>query len=232
MERHLEEFAAEVYRTFIYPFKRFAMERKTNSILQPGSYVRNAILCGRNFLGKNTAFRDGVLGFGSYINRYGDFTHARIGKYSCIGANVSTAVGSHPLNGSAALHPAFTNPEKILGFSYTDKLEFEDSTPHIEIGNDVWIGNHVVLLDGIRIGDGAVVGAGAVVTWDLPPYSVNVGVPAKTIRYRFPEETIDKLLRLKWWNRDEDWIRRNIARFRNADELVAFMEEGLKVPAK
>jgi acetyltransferase-like isoleucine patch superfamily enzyme len=54
----------------------------------------------------------------------------------------------------------------------------------ISIGDDVWIGGFVVIKQGVRIGDGAVIGASAVVTKNLPPYSINVGNPSRTIGYR------------------------------------------------
>jgi len=55
---------------------------------------------------------------------------------------------------------------------------------------------------GVKIGDGSIIGAGSVVTKDVEPYSVMAGVPAKPIRMRFNEETIQKALELKWWNYD------------------------------
>lgn len=54
----------------------------------------------------------------------------------------------------------------------------------IVIGDDVWLGAHVVVTAGSTIGTGAVVGANAVVTGDLSDFSVSVGVPARTIRFR------------------------------------------------
>ena len=48
----------------------------------------------------------------------------------------------------------------------------------------VWIGPNVIVLPGVHIGEGAVVGAGAVVTKDIPPYTVNVGIPAKAVGER------------------------------------------------
>ena len=53
---------------------------------------------------------------------------------------------------------------------------------------------------GIRIGDGVIIGAGSIVTKDIPSFAIVVGTPAKIMRYRFDEETIEKLNRLKWWN--------------------------------
>lgn len=54
----------------------------------------------------------------------------------------------------------------------------------IRIEDDVWIGTGVRVLDGVVIGRGAVIAAGAVVTRDVPPYSVNAGVPSRVIGQR------------------------------------------------
>ncbi len=70
------------------------------------------------------------------------------------------------------------------------------------IGNDVWFGANSLVLKGVNIGDGAVVGAGAVVTKDIPPYAIVGGNPAKIIKMRFDEETVKKLMQLKWWEQD------------------------------
>ena len=80
----------------------------------------------------------------------------------------------------------------------------------IHIGNDVWIAAGVTITNGAQIGDGCVIGAGAVVVHDIEPYSVVVGVPGKPIKKRFDAETIQKLEEIKWWDWDEDRIRRNI----------------------
>ncbi len=68
------------------------------------------------------------------------------------------------------------------------------------IGNDVWVGQDVILGPGITLGDGCVVAAGAIVTKDVAPYAIVGGVPAKLIKYRFKDEIVDQLLKLKWWD--------------------------------
>ena len=47
------------------------------------------------------------------------------------------------------------------------------------------------------------VATGAVVAKDVPPYAVVGGVPAKIIKYRFPQEDIEKVLSLKIYDIDE-----------------------------
>lgn len=86
-----------------------------------------------------------------------------------------------------------------------------DNKGNIVIGNDVWIGYEAVILSGVTIGDGAVIGSRAVVTRDVPPYTIVGGVPARTIRRRFDEQTIEKLLGLKWWYWPEERIKGRIA---------------------
>lgn len=67
-------------------------------------------------------------------------------------------------------------------------------------GNDVWIGEGVTLANGIQIGDGAIVAANSHVVKDVPAYAIVGGNPAKLIKYRFSEDVIARLLRVKWWN--------------------------------
>ena len=64
----------------------------------------------------------------------------------------------------------------------------------------VWIGYEAVILAGVTIGDGAIIGARAVVTKDVPPYTIVGGVPAKFIRKRFLDDTINELLSMRWWD--------------------------------
>jgi acetyltransferase-like isoleucine patch superfamily enzyme len=90
------------------------------------------------------------------------------------------------------------------------------------IGNDVWIGESVSIASGVKIGDGAVIAGHSHVVKDIPPYSIYGGNPAKIIKYRFPKENIDKLLKIKWWNWDIDKINQNVSLLcsKNIDQFV------------
>lgn len=86
-----------------------------------------------------------------------------------------------------------------------------DNKGDIVIGNDVWIGYEAVIMSGVTIGDGAIIGTRAVVTRDVPPYTIVGGVPAKPIRKRYDDETIERLIKLRWWDWEHDKIAQSIA---------------------
>ncbi|MDA0782068.1 MAG: CatB-related O-acetyltransferase [Rickettsiales bacterium] len=85
------------------------------------------------------------------------------------------------------------------------------------IGNDVWIGTEAMIMPGIQIGDGAVIGARAVVTKNVEPYNIVGGNPAKVIKKRFTDEEIKILLKIKWWDLEEETILKNIDILRSGD---------------
>ena len=64
--------------------------------------------------------------------------------------------------------------------------------------------------------------AHAVVTKDVPPYAIVGGIPAKVIGYRYDEETIDFLLKIKWWNNDINWFKENWELLCDLDKLKAY----------
>ncbi len=71
----------------------------------------------------------------------------------------------------------------------------------VVINSSCWIGDSCVLLPGSSLGYGCIIGAGSVVTSKIPDFAVAVGAPARVIKYRFSEECIEFLLRVRWW----DW---------------------------
>lgn len=182
---------------------------------------------GGNSLSNYSTFLNSSMGYGSYVAEKTFIKNTRIGRYCCIGNEVMTVAGSHPLNQFASISPVFYSTACQTGFTYVKEEKFNDfkylnvnKKIAVEIGNDVWIGARSIILEGIKINDGAVVAAGAVVTKDVPPYAVVGGVPAKIIKYRYDNAKINKLLQFEWWNKGEAWIRRNAEAFENIEVLL------------
>lgn len=86
-----------------------------------------------------------------------------------------------------------------------------------EVGNDVWIGYEATIMPGVNIGSGAIIASKSVVTADVPAYSIVGGNPAKIIKYRFDEETVNVLMDLAWWHWSAEKITENLAAIVGAD---------------
>jgi len=152
-------------------------------------------------------FLHGVrLGDYSYIAKNSNISHCVIGKFCSIGPNFCCGLGLHPTNGISTA-PMFYSTARQNGTTLSSGNKVEEMKQTI-IGNDVFIGANVVVLDGVKIGDGAVIGAGAVVVDDIPPYAIAVGVPAKVVKYRFDDKTIEALLNKQWWNGTEEDLKK------------------------
>jgi len=137
-----------------------------------------------------------TIGAHSYMNGGDIRQNSIIGRYCSISYDVGIGYGDHATN-LLSTHP-FATQAPYDKFHVTPFL----SARHPEgatVGNDVWIGRGATILGGISVGHGAIIAAGAVVTKDVPPYAIIAGVPAKIIKYRFDEITIEKLLNSEWW---------------------------------
>lgn len=77
----------------------------------------------------------------------------------------------------------------------------------ITIGNDVWLGENVIITNYSDIGDGVIAAAGAIITKPVPSYAIVAGVPARIIRYRYTQDQITALKKIRWWDWDDDIIR-------------------------
>ncbi|WP_306440414.1 CatB-related O-acetyltransferase [Paenibacillus sp. VTT E-133280] len=113
--------------------------------------------------------------------------------------------------------------DTISTFPYKVKLMGEKNESYtkgqIIIEDDVWIGMDSLILSGVRIGQGAVIAAGSVVTADVPAYSIVGGNPARVIKYRFDENTINTLRSIDFKLIDSDFFYANKEQFYNkADE--------------
>lgn len=140
------------------------------------------------------------IGAYSYIAPNTNALLTTIGRYCSIGDNVRLGLTQHPVD------HLLTSPIAYKGVfdwhqAYTPPDSWNELRP-VEIAHDVWIGAGATVLGGVRLGTGCIVAARAVVTKDVPPYAVVAGIPAKTVKMRFDDALIERLLKLELWQYD------------------------------
>lgn len=138
-----------------------------------------------------------------------------IGKYCSIARRVVIGVSGHNYNWVSTSPIITSKSYKIIE---EDVKQPQKDIP--VIGNDVWVGMNVTIMRGVVIGDGAVIAAGSIVTSDVMPYSIVGGIPAKHLKFRFTEQQIEELLKIKWWDWSEDKIIKNSSSFYSIEEFI------------
>ena len=128
---------------------------------------------------------DGVIIEAGFHCDYGSQIH--IGDRTFI--NINCTVLDAPINEGAISigDDCLIGPNvQLLAVSHavnpTERLNKENFTAPITIGNNVWIGAGVIVLAGVIIGNNAVVGAGSVVTKSVTANTVVAGNPAVKIK--------------------------------------------------
>ena len=137
-----------------------------------------------------------------------------IGSYCSISFDVKIGLKNHNLH-TISTSPFFYKKSK----GWVEKDNLQNRNPVI-IENDVLISSNVLILEGVKIGNGSVVAAGSVVNKDVPPYSIVGGIPAKVIKYRFDEKTINKLITSEWWTYDSEKIKELKKDFDNPNDFL------------
>lgn len=147
------------------------------------------------------------LGNYSYVMERCDIIYTDIGKFTNIASDVRINPGNHPMEWVSQHH--FLYRCTRYGLREEDNSAFFEwrRRQRATIGHDCWIGHKAIILPGVTIGNGAVVAAGAVVTKDVAPYTVVAGVPAKTIRMRFPKQIWQPLEEISWWDWDHGTLK-------------------------
>lgn len=156
------------------------------------------------------------------VMTWGEGRRCIIGKFCSIADGVTIFLGGNHRMDWVTTYP-FSNITDT--WPEADGIKgHPQSNGDVRIGNDVWLGWCSTILSGVTIADGAVVAANAVVTRDVPPYAVVGGNPAKLIKHRFGTKTIERLMKVKWWDWPEADIRSMVPHLVSSD-METFLDK-------
>lgn len=183
-------------------------------------FLKNFVKASNIIVGDYTYFDDRRHGpdkFEEYNVLYNyDFSKVKLifGKFCAIAAETKFIMtGDHKLDAfSTYIFPVFKH-----GWEKAFEVKDLPVKGDIVVGNDVWFGYDCLIMNGVTIGNGAIIATRAVVVKDVPAYSIVAGNPAKVVKMRFDDQTIEQLQQIAWWDWDIEKITRNLDALCNLD---------------
>lgn len=182
-------------------------------------FLKNVITNPNIIVGDYTYYDDfeDVANFEKNVKYHFDFTGDKliIGKFCMIASGANFI-----MNGANHITQAISSyPFSIFGNGWEKAMEGKEypNKGDIVIGNDVWIGHNATITAGVTIGDGAIIATNSTVVKDVEPYTIVGGNPARLIKKRFDDKTIEKLLDIQWWNWPIEKITANIQNLTSLD---------------
>lgn len=139
------------------------------------------------------------------VKQRGEGAALNIGAFCSIADDVTIFLGGNHRTDWITTYP--------FGHIFVDELGGKDikghpaTKGHVIIGNDVWIGSGTTIMSGVHIGHGAVIAANSCVVKNVSDYEIVGGNPSKHIKMRFDDQTINLLLKLRWWDLPLDNIK-------------------------
>jgi len=175
-------------------------------------FLKNVITNPNIIVGQYTYYDDfeDVKNFEKNVKYHFDFIGDKliIGKFCMIASDVVFI-----MNGANHLTKSISSyPFAIFGKDWSDAMNGKTypNKGNTTVGNDVWIGYRSTIMPGVSIGDGAIIASNSTVINDVDPYTIVGGNPARPIKKRFSDSTIEKLVSIKWWDWDIKKITDNI----------------------
>lgn len=179
-----------------------------NNVYQENTEIGSYVKIGDNCILENVFIDDY-----SYLIRDNIVQNAKIAKFVNIAANVRIGATFHPMDKIAMHHFTYRSSEYFAIENDKDFFESREAKVTV-IEDDVWIGHGAIIMPNLKVGRGSVIGALSVVTKDVLPYSIVAGNPARLIKMRFDDKTINKIENTKWWEWSHDKLMKMLPLFR------------------
>ena len=184
-----------------------------------GKAIKNSRISESSVINSGCNIMNSTMGRYSYCGYDCQIIDTEIGAFCSISDHVFIGGAEHPIDWIST-SPVFQSV-RHSGPTKRFACFAPPCSKRTFIGSDVWIGHGVTIKQGVTIGHGAVIGSNALVTKDVPPYAIVGGVPARIIKFRFDEKTIDSLLILKWWDLPGEEIQKFAHLINNPQEFIS-----------
>jgi virginiamycin A acetyltransferase len=145
---------------------------------------------------RNNHIVNSSIGRYSYTGSGTVIHHAQIGAFSSISWGITIGGAEHDWE-KITTHSFLFSKTNII--NPNGEIGYNRFTKPLNVGNDVWIGANSTIARGVNVGDGAVIGSNSFVNKNIPPYAIVAGSPASVKKYRFPENVVERLLKILWW---------------------------------
>lgn len=216
----------KIGRIIPYHFKNF-MRSIIFKLKNPSVFIGHGVelIPSTIVMGKGCAINaynrisDTHIGRYTYTSRSCNIMNASIGSFCSIGPGCQIGLGSHPSHLITTSPIFYSTIGQLNGNKWVER-DYYNEFSTVKISNNVWLGANVIIMDGVSIGEGAICAAGAIVRNDVPPYSVVAGVPAKVIKYRFDVKTINRLLELDLFEKEEEWLKKHLTGTVDPNQLL------------
>lgn len=179
--------------------------------IRKSSIDKHSRVCSGSQLSRVEMDRYSYIGHDCFLN------NVKIGSFCSIADYCRIGGASHQIE-YVSTSPVFVSGKNVMDTNFSNHADTKSKQTIIE--NDVWIGMGCHIKEGVQIHTGSVIGMGSVVTNDIPPYEIWGGVPAKLIRKRFPDDKIEKLIEIHWWDWDKEKLRFYAQSFNDVDRFL------------
>jgi phosphonate metabolism protein (transferase hexapeptide repeat family) len=200
------------------------MKLSETPYVHPTALVSNSTLGRYTEIGAGAHVAHSVIGDYSYCVENTQIAYAEIGKFANIASHVRIYASMHPHQRASLHHFTYRSSWYFDGETDDEAFFAGRAEQRITVGHDTWIGHGAIIMPGVTVGHGAIIGSNAVVTKDVADFAIAVGVPAKTIRQRFPDAIATRLMALGWWDWSHDKLHQALPDFR-ALAIEAFLEK-------
>jgi len=179
--------------------------------------IKNSTIHNTSKVSSATLLVNIIMNKYSFIGSNCTVINTEIGSFCSIADNVIIGGAAHPIDW-VSTSPVFHNGKNILKKNFSNH-PFK-TTERTSIKNDVWIGSNCLIKSGVTIENGAIIGMGSVLTKNVGAYEIWAGNPAKFIRKRFPEDIINDLIKIAWWEWDDSALKKYSKYINNPINLI------------